>query len=89
MGTRSAALLQSQKLLGTESLVVDLACCLDEVLEMGSGEEVSQIHKLAVVLILDVDHTPTVLTTTDLLSVDDDRLLAANNCKGNDILEYR
>lgn len=89
MGTCSTALLQSQELLGTESLVVDLAGGFDEVLEVGAGEEVSEIHELAVVLILDIDHTPTVLTTADLFSVDNNRLLATDNSEGDNVLGRR
>lgn len=81
-----AALLQSQKLLRTESLVVDLAGGLDQVLQMGPGQEVAQVNKLAVVLILDVDDTPPVLTAANLLAVDDNGLLAANHREGNDVL---
>lgn len=82
----SAALLQSQQLLGTERLIVDLAGGFDKILEMGTGEEVSKVNKFAVVLILDIDHTPAILTAPNLLSVHDNVLLATNNCKGNDVL---
>ncbi len=41
MSARRAALFQSQKLLGTEGLVVDLTSGLDEVLQVGTGQEVS------------------------------------------------
>jgi len=44
------------------TFIVDLACCFDQVLEMGAGEEVAEIDKLAVSLVLDVDGTPSVLT---------------------------
>jgi hypothetical protein len=47
-----AALLEGEELLGAEALVVDLGRGLDEVLEMGAREEVAQVDKLAVVLIL-------------------------------------
>lgn len=80
------ALLQSKELLGTECLVVDLAGGFDEVLEVGASEEVSEIDKFTVVLVLHVDHAPPVLTAADLLAVDDDRSLAADNGKRNDIL---
>jgi hypothetical protein len=49
----STALFQSQKLLGTEALVVDLRGRLDEVLEVGAGEEVAEVDEFAVVLVLD------------------------------------
>ena len=68
----SAALLERQKLLGTESLVVDLRGGLDKILKMSSEEEVAEVDEFAVSLILNVDDTPSVLSTSDLLAVDDD-----------------
>jgi hypothetical protein len=84
--TGGAALLQSQKLFGTESLIVDLAGGLNQVLQVGAGQEVAQVDKLAVVLILHVDNTPAVLAAANLLAVDDDSLLTTDNGEGNDIL---
>jgi hypothetical protein len=72
MSSCCATLLKGQKLLGTECLVVDLRCCLDQVLEMGACEEVSEIDKFAVVLVLNIDDSPSVLTTTDLLAANND-----------------
>lgn len=66
---------------------MDLRCRLDEILQVCSQQEVTQVNELAVVLVLDVDHTPSVLSATDLLSVDDDRLLGANDSKGNKVLQ--
>lgn len=83
----STALLQGQKLLGTESLVVDLRRRLDQVLQVSAGEEVAKVHKFAVVLILDIDDTPAVLATTNLLARDDDGLLRADNSEWNDVLK--
>jgi hypothetical protein len=71
----STALLQRQQLLSTESLIVDLRSSFDQVLEMGTGEEVSEVDEFAVVLILDVDNSPSVLAPTDLLPSNNDRLL--------------
>lgn len=82
-----ATLLQCQELLGTESLVVSLGCGLDEVLQVGPEQEVPQVDELAVVLVLDVDNAPSVLATTDLLAVDDDVLLGADDSEGNEVLE--
>ena len=76
-------LLKGQQLLRTEGLVVDHRCGLDQVLEVGAGQKVAQMDKLAVVLVLDIDHAPTVLATTDSLAVDNDGLLRANNGEGN------
>ena len=72
MSSSCAALLQCQKLLGTECLVVDLRCRLNQVLEMGAGQEVSEVDEFAVALVLDVDDSPSVLTSTDLLAANDD-----------------
>ena len=51
----STALLESQKLLGTEAFVVDLRGRLDKVLQMGAGQEVAKVDEFAVLLILDFD----------------------------------
>jgi hypothetical protein len=80
------AFLQSQQLLGTESLVVDLARGFNEILKVGTCKEVAEIHKLAVVLVFDVDDSPTILSASNLLSVHNDVLFTSNNGKGNDIL---
>ena len=81
-----AVLLQGQKLLRAEGLVVDLRRGLDEILEVGSEEEVSQVDEFAVVIILYVDDAPPVLAAADLLSVHDDRLLGADNGEGDEAL---
>jgi hypothetical protein len=39
---------------------------------MGAGKEVSEVDEFAVILVLDVDDSPSVLTTTDLLPTNDD-----------------
>ena len=82
-----AALLERQKLLCTERLVVNLRCRLDEVLQMGAKQEIPEINELAVVLVLNVNDTPSVLATADLLAVDNDRLLGPNHGKWNQILK--
>lgn len=86
MSSRTA-LLQCQKLLGAEGLVVDLGGGLDKILQVGASEEVAEVNELAVVLILDVDDTPAVLATTDLLASDNDGLLRSDNSERNDVLE--
>lgn len=53
---------------------------------MCSQQEVTQVNKLAVILVLDIDDTPSVLTAANLLAVDDDRLLGADDGKGNEVL---
>ena len=59
-------------MLGTECLVVDLRCGFDQILEVGAGEEVSEVDEFAVVLVLNIDDTPSVLAATDLLASNDD-----------------
>lgn len=80
--TVCAALLQGEKLLGTESLVVGLRGGLNEILEMGAEEEVAQVDEFAVSLVLDVNDAPAVLATANLLAVDNDRLLRADDGEG-------
>lgn len=77
------AFLESQKLLGTESLIMSLRGRLDEVLEMCAEEEVAEIDEFTVVLVLDVDDSPSVLATANLLAIDDDALLRSDNGEGN------
>jgi hypothetical protein len=56
-GTRRVALvralLESKQLLGAERLVVDLCGRLNQVLQVGTGEEVAEVDEFAVVLVLD------------------------------------
>ena len=52
---REWPLLERKQLLGAERLVVDLSSGFDKVLQVGAGEEVAEVHKLAVVLVLDCD----------------------------------
>jgi hypothetical protein len=85
--TASTALLQGQQLLGTEGLVVDLAGGLDQVLQVGAGQEVAQVDKFTVVFVLDVDDTPAVLAAANLLAVDNNSLLTTDNRERNDVLE--
>lgn len=89
MTTSSAALLQSEQLLSTEGLVVNLAGSFDQVLQVSAGQEVTQVNKFAVALVLDVNHTPTVLASANLLAIDDDSLLTSDNGEGNDFLDIR
>lgn len=51
---------------------MDLRGGFDQILKVGSGEEVSKVDELAVVLILDVDNSPSVLAATDLLATNND-----------------
>ena len=54
---------------GVSTFVVDLAGGLDEVLEMGAGEEVAEIDEFAMPLVLDVDGTPAVLSCRHILTI--------------------
>lgn len=55
VAANSRALLEGKQLLGAEGLVVDLGGCLDEVLEVGACQEVTEVDKLAVVLVLNYE----------------------------------
>ena len=50
------------------------------------SEEVPEVDKLAMSLILNIDNTPAVLATTHGLAINDDFTLRANNCEGNVVL---
>lgn len=89
MATSTVVLLQGQQLLGTEGLVVDLRCRLNQILEMSTEQEVPEVNKLALVLVLDVDNAPPVLATANLFAVDNDRLLGTNDGKRNQALYIR
>ena len=86
--TVSTTLLEGQQLLGAEGLVVDLRGSLDEILQVGSEEEVSEVDEFTVVLVFDIDDTPAVLATANLLAIDDDGLFGANNGKGDKTLGH-
>lgn len=86
MCPRSAALLQGQKLFRTESLVVNLACCFNQVLEVSAGEKVSQINKFAVGFVFHIDDTPAVLSAANLLTINDNSFLTANDGEWNNVL---
>jgi hypothetical protein len=51
---------------------VDLRCGFDQILKVGTGEEVSEVDEFAVVLILNVDDTPSVLAPPNLLASNHD-----------------
>lgn len=70
--SRSGIASHREQLLGTESLVVNLASSFDEILEVCAGQEVAKIDKFAVILVFDVNNTPTVLSAANLLPVNDD-----------------
>lgn len=82
--TNSAALLERKQLLGSEALVVNLASGLDQVLKVGTSEEIAEVDEFAVVLVLDIDDTPLVLSAANSATVDVECLLAADDGKRND-----
>jgi len=59
-----------------------------EVDNLLPGQEVAQVHELAMLLVLDVDDTPPVFATTDALPIDHDCAFRANNCEGNHRLRW-
>ena len=87
MTSGSTALLQCQQLLSTEGLVMDLTGSFDKILEVGTGQEVSQIDELAVSIVFDVDHSPTVLPTTHLFASYIDVSLTSNNGEGDNVFD--
>ena len=84
-----AALLEGEQLLGTECLVVDLRGGFDEILQVGSEKEVSQVDKFAVVLIFNVNDTPAVLAAANLLAIDNDGLFGTDDSKRNQALSTK
>ena len=45
---------------------------LDEILKMGTCEEVSEVDEFAVVLVLNVNNPPSILAATNLLASNND-----------------
>lgn len=56
---------------------------------MSASEEVTQVDKLAVSLVFNIDRAPSVLPTADGLTVDVDVALGAHHGKGDDRLKGR
>lgn len=86
---RCAILLQRHQLLRPECLIMDLARRLNQILQMRASQEIPQRDKFAMVLILDVNYAPTVLSTADLTAVDDNGVLAADDGEGNEVFNVR
>lgn len=80
------ALLECQQLLSTESLVVDLRGSFNQILKVSSEQEVTQIDEFAVVFVFDVDDSPSVLTSTNLLAINHDGLLGTDDGEGDEAL---
>ena len=51
------------------TLVVNLACGLDKILEVSAGQEVTKVDEFAVPLVFHVDSTPAVLASGDVATV--------------------
>lgn len=68
---------------------MDLAGRFNQVLQVSASQEVPQIDEFAVVLVLDVDNTPAVLSSANLLAVDDNVFLATDNGERNDVLRTK
>lgn len=58
---------------------MDLRGGVDQILEVSAGEEIAEVDEFAVLLILDVDRSPSVLAAAYSLAVDVDVALASNN----------
>ena len=66
---------------------MDLACRLDQILQMCPRQEVSERHKLAMVLIFHIDQAPSVLSTAHRTAVDDNGVLGSNHREGYQVLD--
>ena len=64
---------------------MDLGSRLDQVLQVGARQEVPQVDEFAMVLILDIDDAPSVLTAADRAPSHDDVLLRADDGKGDEV----
>lgn len=51
---------------------MDLRCRLNQILKVGASEEVSEVHKFTMIFVFNIDDSPSVLTSTDLLATDND-----------------
>ena len=63
---------------------MDLRGRLDQILQVGAGEEVAQVDEFAVALVFDVDGAPAVLAAADKLAVNVDVAFGADYCEGDD-----
>jgi len=84
-GAGGVLVLEREKLLGPECLIVDLSGGLNQVLQMSPREEIAEVDKLAVVLVLDVDDAPSVLAPAHRLAVDNHVSLGAYDSERNDV----
>ena len=59
----------------------------DEILEMSPSEEVAERDEFAVVFVLNVDHTPSVLAASNRSPSDDNRVLGSDHRKRDEVLD--
>ena len=88
-GSLLHTLLQREQLLRPERLVVDLRRRLNQILQVRPRQKVAQVHKLAVILVLHVHHSPAVLPSTHRLALNDHTPLRSNHCKRNNALQEK
>ena len=64
---------------------MDLRRRLDQILQMRPRQEISQRHKLAMVLVLHVDHAPPILAATHRFAADHNVLFGTDDGEGDEI----
>ena len=62
---------------------MDLAGCLNEILQVCPSQEIPQGDEFAVGLVFDVDDTPAVLAAADRFSSYNDRIFTTDNREGD------
>lgn len=66
---------------------MSLAGGFNQILEMGTGQEVSEVDEFAVILILHIDDAPSILATADLLATNDNGFFRAHDGKWDNVLD--
>ncbi len=66
---------------------MDLTRGLNQVLKVCPGKEVPEVDEFAVILVLDIDDAPSVLSAANLLAINNDRFFAADNGEGDNVLD--
>jgi len=62
---------------------MDLRRGFDEVLQVCPGQEIAQVDKFAMLLVLNIDDPPPILSPANALPINDDRAFRADDCEGN------
>jgi len=62
---------------------MDLRRCFDEVLQVCPGQEVAEVDKLTMLLILNIDHSPPILSAADTFTINHHCALGPNDREGN------